>query len=177
MKTAPKLQEIVTQIAHQYGVDLMKAGAYLRLELAGHGQLVIENIGGGRVSVTNYIDVNRNWMADPQIVLYVLPKPAEGTSGQGKSGWIPLECTDFFDGWRLYAELDARGGLALYDPTGQAQLARFSDEVMAGNLRGHGWLERGQRSTAPFRVWSREEILARDIQLDEMADAGEESEA
>jgi hypothetical protein len=176
MKTAPKLQEIVTQIADKHGVDLMKAGAYLHLELAGHGQLVIENIGGGRVSVTNYIDVNRNWMADPQIVLYTVAQPAADASGPSESAWIPLECTDFFDGWRLYAELDARDGLALYDPTGQAQLARFSDEVMAGNLRRHGWLERSQRSTAPFRVWNREEILARDIRLDEMADGRPETE-
>ena len=60
MKSIPKLQQIVTQIAHKHGVDLDRAGAHLRLALAGHGQLVIENIGASRVSVTNYIEVNRD---------------------------------------------------------------------------------------------------------------------
>lgn len=181
MKTAPKLQEVVTQIAAKHDVDLARPGAYLRLELAGHGQLVIENIGGGRVSVTNYIEVSRTLVADPQVVfylvLYPMRRPEHGAPGQTFLAWIPLEITDLFDGWRLYAELDVQDGLTLYDPTGQAELARFSDDVLARHLRSHGWLEQGQRSTAPFRTWSEDEILARDIRIDEMFGADEETEA
>jgi hypothetical protein len=175
MKTAPKLQEIVTQIARKHGVDLTKVGAYLRLELTEHGHLVIENIGAGRVSVTNYIEVNRNWMADPQVVLYTMLRPAPEASGQTPSIWIPLECTDFFEGWRLYAELDAQDGLALYDPTGQAELARFSDKVLAPNLQRDGWLEQAVRAPVPLRVWSDEEIRARDIRIDELLATEEEA--
>jgi len=177
MKSTPQLQQIVTQIAAKHGVDLAGAGAHLRLEMAGHGQLVIENIGASRVSVTNYIEVNRDWIADPQVVLYSASMAAAEVSASPVSVWIPLEITDLFDGWRLYAELDVQDGLALYDPTGQAELARFSDDVLARNLRRHGWLEQGQRSTAPFRAWSEDEILARDIRSDEMMDAGEETAA
>jgi len=174
MKSTPKLQQIVTQIAAKHGVDLDRAGAHLRLELAGHGQLVIENIGASRVSVTNYIEVNRDWIADPQVVLYTASITSAEVSAPPASVWLPMETTELFGGWRLYAELDTQGELALYDPGGQAELARFCETVLARNLRDHGWLARAERVPAPFRSWSDEEIHASDIRLDDVLGVSEE---
>jgi hypothetical protein len=161
MKTVPRLKEIVTQIAQKHVVDLERPGAYLRLQMAGHGQLVIENIDAGapgaRVSVTNYIEVVHNYIADPKVVLYSA-SPAEADPGgspeKAGSAWLPLEITDLFSGWRLYAEPDDEGGLLLYDPAGQAELARFCDSILARNLVNHGWLERGERRNIHLWPWS-----------------------
>ena len=144
MKTAPKLQEIVTQIAHKHGVDLGRPGAYLRLEQAEHGQLVIENIGVDRISVTNYVEICGDLMADPQVVLYTGYRSTTTSAKNAEAAWFPIESTDFFHGWRLFAELDEQGELLLHDAAGQGELAEFCDRVVAKNLISHGWLEYAQ---------------------------------
>ena len=45
MKPVPLLQQVVIQLCEKHGVDWQRTGAYLRLQLAGHGHLVVENIG------------------------------------------------------------------------------------------------------------------------------------
>lgn len=168
MQATPKLQEIVTQLATKHNVDLDKPGAYLRLELPGHGQLVIQNIGAERVSVANYLKVGRDWVADPGIVVFVDYAPDEDTPrGVGRI-WTPIESTELFGGWRLYAELDSRGDLVVYDPAGQAELANYTDNVVAHNLGVHGWLEEAERSTTPVHTWTAEEMLAHDVRFDEV---------
>lgn len=168
MQATPKLQEIVTQIAEKHGVDLDKPGAYLRLEMPGHGQLVIQNIGAERISVTNYLQPTRDWVADPEIVVLVDYAPAEDTPRGVGRVWTPIESTELFGGWRLYAELDSRGDLVVYDADGQMELARYADNVVAHNLVVHGWLEQAERSTMPIHTWTDEEMLARDIRFDEV---------
>ena len=175
MKSAPELQRVVTQLALAHGVPLDRPGAYLRLEQAGHGQLVIEHIGGDRISVTNYIEIGGDLMADPQVVLYTAYRPATASSKPVEPSWVPIESTDFFHGWRLFAELDFQGELLLHDAASQVELAEFCDTVVAKNLISHGWLENTQRRNTLLRPWSEEEIRARDIRIDEIADAGEET--
>ena len=169
MKAVPKLSTIVRQIAHRHGVDLDRPGAYLRLTLAGHGQLVIENIGAGRVSVANYIEVGNDQVADPQIVVYTRVSQVSSGPDMGEAAWVPIEFTELFGGWRLYAEVDNQGDLMLYDPTGQVALADYCERTIARNLQRHGWLEHGVRGHLPAYVWTDDEIRARDIRFDELA--------
>jgi hypothetical protein len=173
MKTAPKLQELVTEIARKHGVDLTKAGAYLRLELAEHGHLVLEHIGAGRVSLTNYIPVGSDLVADPAVVLYADYR----AQGQTEPLWVAMEITEIFGGWHLYAELDRQGNLLVHDPAEQAELANYCERELTGLLSRSGWLDVAVRSNQARPVWTREDILARDIRPDELADAGEEAEA
>ena len=107
MKAVPKLSTIVRQIAHRHGVDLDRPGAYLRLTLAGHGQLVIENIGAGRVSVANYIEVGNDQVADPQIVVYTRVSQVSSGPDMGEAAWVPIEFTELFGGEKLTGYLHA----------------------------------------------------------------------
>ena len=50
MKSAPKFQQLIEDIAAKHGLKLHQTGAYLRLNLDGE-RLVIENIGGNRLSI------------------------------------------------------------------------------------------------------------------------------
>ena len=174
MQTSPRLQMIVSQIAQKHGVDLDRAGAYLRLELPGNGQLVIENIGANRVSMTNYIEVNRDLIADPQVVLYTQYNVSGRSSDPPEMRWAPLEINELFGGWRLYAEVDLSGRPILYDAVGQAQLAELCDRIVARSLSRFGWLHLAQRATVAPKPWRVDEIYERDIRVDEMPQANED---
>lgn len=167
MNTTPALQDVVTQLAKKHTINLEKAGAYLRLELPGHGQLVIENIGANRISIASYVKVRFDWIPDPEIVVYIDYRPLETELGQIQQVWIPIEVTDLFGGWRLYAELDSGGQLILHDLVGQRELAHLAESVVAKNLVIHGWLDSSIQSNTPDHDRTMDEILARDIRLDE----------
>ena len=151
-EAAPKLQKIVSQIAAKHGLDLEKPGAYLRLQMAGHGQLVIQNIGGRHVSITHYIEVVHDLVADPQVVVFTAYRGAKTPEESNPPLWVPLESTELFNGWRLYAEPDADGRLLLYEPVAQVELARYCDDVIARNLRNDGWLQRASRRNVALRT-------------------------
>lgn len=168
MQGVPKLRAIVLAIAHHYGMALDQPGAHLRLALTDHGQLVLENIGAQRVSVTNYVESGHSRLADPQVVLYTAhPTPIDGQS-QVAAAWVPLEITERWGGWRLYAEVDAHGEPVLYDRLGQAALAEYCDQIVAHHLAEHGWLTDAVRQTTSVPDWDDEEIHARDIRLEEL---------
>jgi hypothetical protein len=136
MKASPKMQTIVTQLAQRYHIDLSQVGAHLRLELPGYDRLVMEAIGGQRVSVAHYFELNGDLVADPDVVFF---------TGDGR--WLPMEITQALGGYRRYAELaNDDQQLDCLDPRGQADLAAFA-EFWAQNLRDQGWLARGQRWT------------------------------
>lgn len=170
MKTVTALRRVIEEIAQKYGIDLDKPGAYLRLELPGNGQLVIENIGAQRVSVTNYIEVGTDLVADPQIVLHTRYAVTCKTDDEPGFGWAPVEINELFGGWRLYAEMDPDGRLVLHDAVGQAQLAELCDRIVARNLQRFGWLHLARRADDAPKPWSSEEIYARDIRVDEMSE-------
>jgi hypothetical protein len=136
MKASPKMQALMAQLAKQHGVDFSQVGAHLRLALPGYDRLVIEAIGGQRVSVAHYFELNGDLVADPDVVFF---------TGDGR--WLPIEITQALGGYRLYAELANDGQqLECLDPRGQADLAAFA-EFWAQNLRDQGWLAHGQRWT------------------------------
>jgi hypothetical protein len=172
MHTVPKLRHAVRRLAAQHGLDLDEPGATLRLHLPGHGQLALEAIGGHRVSVTHYVESGGEVVVDPQIVVYTRYNAATAQARQGdvhNAAWVPLEVNERLGGWRLYAEVDTQGNLALYNRAGQADLALYCEQVVAANLARHGWLEYAERIGLPPQPWSEEEIHARDIRLDELA--------
>jgi hypothetical protein len=68
MKTSPKMQRVIEQLAKQHGRDLSQDEAHLRLEMPGFDRLVIENIGLRRISVAHYCEMNGDLLADPDVV-------------------------------------------------------------------------------------------------------------
>lgn len=139
MKTSPKLQRLVEQVAVKHGLDVYQTGAYLRLERAGVlYALVIENLGAGRVSVALYQEERGTPVPDPEIVCYTEKLAAERT-------WTPIERCQRHGGWQLYLEVDANGSpVEWFDPHGQAALAAFVEEEFARTLIEQGWLEHGK---------------------------------
>ena len=136
MKTCPRMQKIITRLAKKHGLDLAAHQAHLRLENGPFMPLVIEKIGRHLVSVTHYFVQNGDQVADPDVVFF---------SGYGP--WVPIEITQVYPGgYRCYAELSADGNeIDRINRRGQADLARFVEGSWARNLKGQGWLERGQR--------------------------------
>lgn len=164
MKPVPLLQQIVVQLARRYDVDWQRTGVYLRLRLEGHGHLVVENIGAHRLSLTNYIPVGYDLVADPEVVLYTDYHP----HGVSAAVWAPMEITQLFSGWHLHAEIDLQGNLLVHDLVGQVELATFCEQILARNLARDGWLVSAVRVNQARHAWTLEEIYARDIRLDDM---------
>lgn len=134
MKTSPKMQKVVEQLAKRHGIDLSRREAYLRLELAGYERLVIEQIGGQLVSVAHYFEQNGDQVADPDVVFFT-----------GYGPWAPIEITQSLGGYQRYAELAEDGQqIQRFHPRGQAALAEFTEQ-WAQNLSDQGWLTHGQR--------------------------------
>ena len=152
MKAVPRFQNIVNAIALRHNTDLAHPSAYLRLHLDEHGQLVIQNVGGHRLSVTNYVPVANDFVADPQVVLFVTRNDEKrAPESESATDWIPLEMTELFGGWRLAAEVDAASHLPrLIDASLQVDLAYYCERILAVNLESHGWCERSERVDATY---------------------------
>jgi hypothetical protein len=134
MKTSPKMQAVIVQLARRHGLDLTQVGAYLRLDLPGYDRLVIESIGSQQVSVAHYFEANGDLVAEPDVVFFT-----------GSGPWIPIAITQTLGGYRSYAQLAQDGRqIQRLERQGQAELAAFT-EVWAQNLMDQGWLERGQQ--------------------------------
>ena len=170
MKAVPKFRDTVMEIASKYGIDLEGTGAYLRLEQEACGNLVIENIGGSRISVTNYIQVGDDWIADPGIAVFTEHVPNGPERPTEAWEWYPIEINQFFGGWQLCAEPDLRGDLMVYDVEQQADLARVVETSVASMLIVQDWLDAGTLATDAIYARTLDEIHARDIRMDEMED-------
>jgi hypothetical protein len=135
MKTSPKMQRVIEQLAKQHGRDLSQDEAHLRLEMPGFDRLVIENIGLRRISVAHYCEMNGDLLADPDVVFFT-----------GYGVWVPIEITQCIGIYRRYADLDKAGQtIERLDVRGQAELAAFAEQ-WAQNVLDQGWLERGRAS-------------------------------
>ena len=170
MRAVPKFKDAVMAIVDKFGIDLDRPGAYLRLEQEAYGNLVIENIGGSRISVTNYIQVGDDWIVDPGIVVFTerVPSGLEGPTEAWE--WYPIETNQFFGGWQLSAEPDLRGDLLVYDVEQQAEMASLVETTVASMLIVQDWLDAGTLATGAIRARTLDEIHARDIRMDEMED-------
>ena len=133
MKTSPTMQQIVSQIAKRYGVDLQQPEANLRLDMPNFDRLIIENIGWHRAVVAHYFEMNGDLVPDPDVVFYT----------DNELGWIPMGITQSLGGHRSYIRLDdSDNQLLLLNAAGQADLAEFT-EMWARNIVAQGWLENG----------------------------------
>lgn len=168
MKTAPKLQEFVVQLAARHGVDLRQTGAYLRLDLS-EERLIIENIGAYRISLACQLYLYHDWVSDPEIVFWI----------DEREVWAPIEVTEIQGGWRSYAEVDPNGDLeVIFDPKGQATLADFAEEEVVANLLQQGWLNQEVTAITQQPAYTPEEMLERgyivtspwSLEVDEEAD-------
>jgi hypothetical protein len=152
MKTAPKLQAFIRQLAEKHGVAIRQPGAYLCLELKGD-LLVLEQLGPGRIAIVYQIHLFHGWVTETEIVLWL----------EAADGWAPIEINQMQGGWCSYAELDANGELADFQfPQGQAALADWA-EGFAASLTGEGWLEQGVPSSAPRPVYTLEQMYERGL--------------
>lgn len=169
MRETPNIRQWICKLAALHDVTLEQPGAYLHLVLAPHGQLVLENWGERRLSLTNYIPVAGNLVADPQVVWYLEYAPTNHSVHPQDAVWLPIETNDLFDGWRLYADLSPQGDrLVAYDPVGQAALAKFCETALVRNLERYGWLEQGKPAQAARSAWVYEQQQARGIRFLEL---------
>ena len=145
MKAVPRFQKAVNKIALRHEVDLAQPCAYLRLYLDGHGQLVLQSAGCRRLSVTNYVPVADSFVADPQVILFMVENDQQGLP-EPEAEWIPLEMNELFGGWRLAAEIDAVSHLPRpVDVCLQAELACYCEKILAVHLDSHGWCALSER--------------------------------
>lgn len=127
-----KMHDVITEIAQQYGIDLTKIEAHLRLEIPDSAfmPLVIEVIGDRQISVAHYYKQNGDLIADPDVLFY--------TSGDQRQYWIPLYIQQPL-GFAEYCTLEPKpdGSMAIMTRSkkGLDDLARFCDNDWASNIK------------------------------------------
>ena len=108
MKAAPKLKQLVEELAHKHGFDLEQTGAYLCFELD-RARLILENIGASRISIAYQQRLFDEWVADPEIVVWL--DCESSWDAHPSDEWSPLEINQMQGGWQSFADLDPNGDL------------------------------------------------------------------
>ena len=162
MKTAPKLKQMIEQLAEKHVFDLYQVQAYLRLDL-NEDKLIIENIGASRISIAYHFLLYGKWAVDPEIVIWTTDKlPSLSEEKEGDVQWVPIELYDFQYGWRACANIDHSGALtAFYRRDWQTWLADYVETVVVANLISQRWLEQGIKSDDPPPSYTPEEMRER----------------
>ena len=139
MKASPTMQQVVQGLTAHHGVDLCALATFLRLDLAGHDSLVIDQVGGSQIAVSLCFMQEGEWLAEREVLFFI----------HAQVGWIPLEITQLPTGWTAYAKLDAnQQSLVRINHCGQEKLAEFT-ERWARKLLAQGWLEQ----SVPYLPW------------------------
>lgn len=143
MKTTAKMQNMITTLAAQYGVDLTYKGTVLRLDMPHYDRLVVEVLHANLVNVAHVFEPHAGIrMADPGVVFFT-----------GHGTWVPIEVNQRIGGYRIYATLSEElDDIVAILPQEQADLANFV-EMWAQAMRDQGWLEDGVpyvEPTLPF---------------------------
>lgn len=131
MQASPNMQRVITALAFKHGINLWKVEATFRLDMPHFDRLVVENIGGHRISVAHYFVQNGDLVADPEVVFLVRDDQ-----------WYPVEMTQVLLGWRELAQCAANGAVLGIRPQAQAAAAEFAD-WWADQIEAQGWLEHG----------------------------------
>ena len=135
MKTAAQMQQIITRIASQHGVNLNETGAHIRLEQECFMPLVIENIGPNHVSVAHYFVSEGDMITDPEVVFFT-----------GYERWVPVSIQHSFGGVQIVAEADEEArAITQMAPKAQADVAAFC-RMWARNIQTQSWLDHGNRA-------------------------------
>jgi hypothetical protein len=172
MKTTPKIQRYLTELAARHGVNVHHSGVYLRLDQEGiDTYLVLENLGDGRLRLARYREENGQPVADPEVIFYFTDQVTFLPGREFRGTWAPIERLQRLGGWQLYLEVDINGqARVIYDLAGQADLAEFTDTFLLNQLLQQRWSERGYKSTMPRPVRTPEELWARGIYFDHSLD-------
>lgn len=161
MKTAPKLKQLVEQIAAKHTLDLYQVGAYLNLEL-GEYRLTIENIGACRLSISCLLMLFGEWTPDPEVVVWTNYHPVWLSPEAEPNQWVPIELYQVQDGWKACADININGALVgLHRREWQAWLAEFIETVVVSNLIKQGWLEKGIETDDPPPSYTLEQMRER----------------
>jgi len=161
MKTAPKLKQLIGQIAQKHAFSLYQFGAYLNLELNGD-RLIIENVGAGRISIAYLFWHLEEWRADPEIVVWTNYHPTWISEQEEANQWVPIELYQVKDGWKSCADIDPIGALVgFHRREWQAWFVDFSETVVVPNLISQGWLAQGVRSDEPPPSYTLEQMRER----------------
>lgn len=140
MKPAPKMRQIIAQLAHKHGVNLDTVGADLRLDMPDYDRLVIRRQGPQHLAVAHFFDAHGSLVPDPAVTFWVQPH-----------AWLPIAITHALTGLQSYVQVSLDGSTILgYHRAKQADLAQFV-EVWAQNLIDQGWLEQGIKYEDPVQ--------------------------
>ena len=132
MKASPTMQHVVQQLTQQPGVAVSALDPFLRLDLAGHDSLVIDQVGASQIAVAHCFAQAGEWLVEREVLFFT----------HAQDGWIPMEITQLPNGWTAYAKLDSNGQRLLHiNHCGQEKLAEFT-ERWAHTLLSQGWLEK-----------------------------------
>src|SRR5579871_2993457 len=97
-------------------------GAARTIDRGGAGIMAVrvERIGKNRYSIAHYYESNGDLVADPDVEFVHL-------NGE----WVPVAIQEPIGGYRVAAECDASGAPVRWSPRAQADLARFSNTLIA----------------------------------------------
>jgi hypothetical protein len=161
MESVPHLQNYLLAIARKHELDVYKVGAYLRLDVTGaEHYLVLENLGGCRLSVARYV-VGSKGVTDPELILHLGCQTSQVPQDRP---WTPIERVQRLGGWAIFAQTTANGAIVKQvDALGQRDLAEFAETVFLPSLIQQGWLVNGQLSALPKPYLTDEEQWLRGI--------------
>ena len=138
MKPSNRMQSLIEKLAKARNIDLEQSGAHFKAQSPGFMDLVVENIGRNRVSVTHYYSQNGDLCQDPEIVFWTCPI-------DGK--WYAIEWTTppiylfgrTAGGWQKVLWLNSDATMwEKGSPKAQADLATFANK-WSTNLRRQGF--------------------------------------
>ena len=141
--TSPQMEQIIKQLAAEYGVDLSQQGAQLSLGMPSRpDRWLIANLDGKRLCLTRFFVEEGDCLApDLDMVFALTPH-----------GWEPLELLYADELWDAYVQASQAVGIPIYDEQEETIFAHFT-EYWAQQLEAQGWLTHSRR--LPDLVWPR----------------------
>jgi hypothetical protein len=132
MRPSKRMKNVIEKILDAVGKKPLDRKLYVKVTQDGYDRLVIEGLGGRKVSVAHYFEQNGDLIADPEIVFFI------GYDGN----WYAVETTMVLIGTREYAKFARRNGrweLTHLNRAMQADLSSFAG-IWAKNIREQGWV-------------------------------------
>lgn len=150
MKSCPKMQALIEQLAKKHEVDLAHESAVLQLDMEGYDTLYIANTGRNCIVVAHYREQAGYIQPDPEVVFFL----------DNSSGWIPIEVTMVIGGWRAHARLNEDATEIVHVNThNQADLADFVEAMWVQNIQFQEWLEQAELRPEEQRIRRRPQLM------------------
>src|SRR3979411_374831 len=107
--TSPRMEQVVTQLAAAYHLDMSQAGANFNLDLPNQPQRwMIANIDGDRIGVTRCQMTEENLLAPDLDMIFAVTE----------FGWEPREIVHAERPWDEFAQAAQEQDLTVFDPQG-----------------------------------------------------------